>query len=122
MRIRYALTLAALAILPILAQTPAAQRPAGADWPMYNRDFAGTRFSPLTQIDTTNVTKLTKAWSYQLQPASGNALAERDGIADMERDPFARFLVEPGGNGFSWPGSSGSAAPSARGLRAGAAH
>jgi glucose dehydrogenase len=72
MRIRYALTLAALAILPILAQTPAAQRPAGADWPMYNRDFAGTRFSPLTQIDTTNVTKLTKAWSYQLQPASGN--------------------------------------------------
>ena len=72
MRIRYALTLAALAILPILAQTPAAQRPAGADWPMYNRDFAGTRFSPLTQIDTTNVTNLTKAWSYQLQPASGN--------------------------------------------------
>ena len=72
MRIRYALILAALAILPILAQTPGAQRPAGADWPMYNRDLAGTRFSPLTQIDTTNVTKLTKAWSYQLQPASGN--------------------------------------------------
>ena len=39
MRIRYALTLAALAILPILAQTPGAQRPAGADWPMYNRDL-----------------------------------------------------------------------------------
>ena len=65
MRIRYALTLAALAILPILAQTPGAQRPAGADWPMYNRDFAGTRFSPLTQIDRGNA-------ALQLAPSLGN--------------------------------------------------
>src|SRR5262245_51866663 len=77
MRIRYALILLTLAMLPLLAQTRGTQRgnaarPAGADWPMYNRDLAGTRFSPLTQIDTTNVAKLTKAWSYQLQPASGN--------------------------------------------------
>ena len=27
-------------------------RPAGADWPTYNRDLAGTRFSPLDQINT----------------------------------------------------------------------
>src|SRR5262245_25915376 len=88
MRVRYALIVVTLAILPILAQAPQTQRgnpqrgaaatptiparPEGADWPMYNRDYAGTRFSPLAQIDTTNVTKLTKAWSYQLQPASGN--------------------------------------------------
>jgi glucose dehydrogenase len=37
-----------------------------ADWPMYNRDLAGTRFSPLTQINSSNVQKLTKAWSYRL--------------------------------------------------------
>src|ERR1700733_8975339 len=30
----------------------------GADWPMYNRDLAGTRYSPLTEINTTNVAKL----------------------------------------------------------------
>src|SRR5262245_46604021 len=94
MRVRNALIVVTLAILPVLAQAPLAQRggnpqrgtpqrgaataptlparPEGADWPMYNRDYAGTRFSPLTQIDTSNVSKLTKAWSYQLQPASGN--------------------------------------------------
>jgi glucose dehydrogenase len=77
MRIRYIVTLVSLAMLPLLAQTGGAQRgsttrPAGADWPMYSRDLAGTRFSPLTQIDTTNVSKLAKAWSYQLQPATGN--------------------------------------------------
>lgn len=43
-------------------------RSEGADWPMYNRDFAGTRFSPLTQINSANVAKLTKVWSYKLRP------------------------------------------------------
>jgi glucose dehydrogenase len=37
------------------------------DWPMYNRDEAGTRYSPLTQINAKNVSKLTKAWSYALK-------------------------------------------------------
>lgn len=41
---------------------------AGADWPMYNRDLASTRYSPLTQINTANVTKLTESWAYRLQP------------------------------------------------------
>lgn len=36
-----------------------------ADWPMFNRDLAGTRYSPLTQINTSNVAKLTKAWTYE---------------------------------------------------------
>jgi len=43
-------------------------RNTAADWPMYNRDYAGTRYSPLTQINATNVAKLTKAWSYKLRP------------------------------------------------------
>ncbi len=40
------------------------------DWPMFNRDLAGTRFSPLTQIDTNNVKKLQQAWAYRLQPST----------------------------------------------------
>jgi glucose dehydrogenase len=40
-----------------------------ADWPMYNRDLAGTRFSPLTQINAKNVARLTLAWSYRLSTA-----------------------------------------------------
>ena len=51
---------------PLSAQTDA------ADWPMYNRDLAGTRFSPLRQIDASNVGTLKQAWSYNLGKASGN--------------------------------------------------
>ena len=65
MRIRYALIFAALGILPMLAQTPAA-RPAGADWPMYNRDLMGTRHSPLTQITTANVSRLRQSWTFKI--------------------------------------------------------
>ena len=72
MRIRYAVVLLAAATLPILsAQNP---RKPDADWPMYNRDLAGTRYSPLTQINTKNVAKLTEAWSFRLGspgPAGG---------------------------------------------------
>ena len=39
-----------------------------ADWPMYNRDLAGTRYSPLAQINTGTVAKLAAAWSYRLRP------------------------------------------------------
>src|SRR5438876_8808467 len=55
-----------LVSIGLLAQT--ATRNAAADWPMYNRDLAGTRYSPLTQINTTNVARLTQAWSYRLRP------------------------------------------------------
>jgi quinoprotein glucose dehydrogenase len=43
----------------------------GDDWPMYSRDFAGTRFSPLADINTGNVSRLTQAWSVQLTRAAG---------------------------------------------------
>ena len=33
---------------------------------MYNRDLGGTRFSPLKQVNTGNVSKLARAWSYPL--------------------------------------------------------
>lgn len=38
----------------------------GADWPSYNRDLAGTRYSPLRQVSATNVDELRQAWSYPL--------------------------------------------------------
>ena len=68
---------AAAATVPVLsAQAPAAQAPAvqdGTDWPMYNHELAGNRYSPLTQINTTNVAKLATAWSYPLgkDPTAG---------------------------------------------------
>src|SRR3954469_18161756 len=54
------------------------KRDPAADWPTYNRDLAGTRFSPLAQINTTNVSTLTEAWSYRLRPAPGVAVPAID--------------------------------------------
>jgi len=55
------------AALPAGAQTTRTQPgTAAADWPMYNRDLAGTRFSPLTQINRGNVARLQQVWSYPL--------------------------------------------------------
>ena len=49
----------------LLAQAP---KPiAAGDWPMFSHDLSGTRFSPLTQINTKNVAKLVPAWKYRLR-------------------------------------------------------
>jgi quinoprotein glucose dehydrogenase len=54
---------ATLATATVSAQTAAAiARAPGGDWPMYSRDLAGTRFSPLTEINTANVAGLVEAW------------------------------------------------------------
>ncbi|HEU4616404.1 MAG TPA: hypothetical protein VFV10_00090, partial [Gammaproteobacteria bacterium] len=55
--------LAAAACLagPLRAAEPA---DVPGDWPMYNRDLAGTRYSPLTQITPANVATLRLAWTY----------------------------------------------------------
>lgn len=36
------------------------------DWITFGRDYSNARFAPFTQIDKTNVAKLTPAWIYQL--------------------------------------------------------
>lgn len=51
---------------PLLVAQTAKINP--GDWPMYNRDLAGTRYSPLAQINAGNVAKLAPAWSYRLRP------------------------------------------------------
>src|SRR3989449_4057985 len=58
----------------VWAQSGNRRNPA-ADWPMFNRDLAGTRYSPLTQINTTNVATITQAWSYRLRPEGKNIAA-----------------------------------------------
>src|SRR5437867_6700995 len=41
--------------------------PPANDWPTQNRDLAGTRYSPLTQIHTGNVNRLSPAWTFRLR-------------------------------------------------------
>ena len=67
-------TLVVVVLLSASGPAAAAQeseRRAAADWPTYNRDLAGTRHSPLDQIDTRTVSTLREAWSYQFHPEDG---------------------------------------------------
>ncbi|MBV8905173.1 MAG: pyrroloquinoline quinone-dependent dehydrogenase [Acidobacteriia bacterium] len=43
---------------------------ADGDWPTYGRDLAGTRYSPLKQINATNVLNLVRAWTYHTRTGS----------------------------------------------------
>jgi len=60
----------------------AASAAEATDWPTYGHDPGGMRYSPLAQINTTNVTHLTAAWTYGMRPASAappaDAAASRD--------------------------------------------
>src|SRR5436190_1824685 len=52
---------AALLVSGVVAQNT---NRAGRDWPSPQGDPGGTRFSTLTQINTNNVTSLTRAWTF----------------------------------------------------------
>jgi quinoprotein glucose dehydrogenase len=69
-RLRAMLVVAAIAALVVVGK---AQKTPDADWPMYARDLAGTKFSPLTQINAGNVSTVTPAWNVTLveRPAGG---------------------------------------------------
>ena len=48
------------------AQSDARNQVAPGDWPNLNRDLAATRYSPLNQINASNVSSLKEAWTYRL--------------------------------------------------------
>lgn len=54
-------------------------RPLAAEWPMYNGDYTGRRFSTLDTVDTSNVSSLTLAWVSRVNP--GRAPAGGGGAA-----------------------------------------
>jgi quinoprotein glucose dehydrogenase len=55
----------------VVGQQPSPSRPgAPTDWPTYNRDPGGTRYSPLTEITPANVGTLAVAWTYHMKPAT----------------------------------------------------
>jgi alcohol dehydrogenase (cytochrome c) len=63
-----AVTLAACTHSPTVASTSAAPRSSVApgDWPAFNRTLAGDRFSPLAEIDRSNVARLDVVCRYSL--------------------------------------------------------
>jgi len=54
----------ALIALCATATAPRAHAQAAGDWTHYGRDAGGSRYAPLAQIDTANVTRLARAWEF----------------------------------------------------------
>ena len=53
-----------LAIVCLLSACDS-DNPSFVDWPIYSADLSGSKYSPLTQINTSNVKKLEVAWIYK---------------------------------------------------------
>jgi quinoprotein glucose dehydrogenase len=89
-----------------------------ADWPMYTRDLAGTRYSPLKQINAANVANLKQAWTFELRapgaPAGrggrGAAAAPAEGDAPAPGN-FAQEAAAPAGGGRGGGGANPEATP-----------
>lgn len=114
----------ALLVAVLLAQVAATQQappsPRGA-WPMYRHDYSGTGFSPLTQIDRSNVAKLTNVWSYRLQgdpSIPGNSEATPIVVDDVMYLPAANRVValEPDSGKEIWRHPVTGGTPSRRGV------
>src|SRR5713101_6320465 len=68
--------------LCFVASVALAQTRTPGDWPMFNRDLASTRYSPLTQINPRNVAELAQVWTYRLQP-TGFRYATASGTSEL---------------------------------------
>jgi quinoprotein glucose dehydrogenase len=72
------------------------------DWPTFGHDLGGTRYSTLKQIDTKNVTRLVRAWTYHMSVASQPAAA-----APAPGSSEVGDAVEGGGRGRGGRGGRG---------------
>ena len=64
----------ALLLLPAACTQSGHETINPGDWPRYTRDLAGTRYSPLAQINTANVSSLVPAWSFRVRPDGGGSI------------------------------------------------
>ena len=99
----------------MVAAVAAASISAQNDWPTPGRDAGNQRYSPLTQINTSNVSKLIPAWTFQLRKegalfrASESIPLLADGILYISWPRFHLAALEPETGKMLWeftaPGS-----------------
>ena len=84
-RVAFAVCVSALIVSGVVAQRGAdiADALEKGEWPTYSGTFASHRYSPLTQISTTNVASLRPVWMYQ---PLWHRLAGRDADRRQRRD------------------------------------
>lgn len=101
--------LTALSILAALSLQPVEAKPSSKEeWPVFGYDQGATRFSPLSQIDASNVQDLKVAWTYDLRP-KGIPKVSREKAEEQALKTRLRYWgVRPGASGDasspSWPG------------------
>ncbi len=65
----------------LLAQSPSDAKAVIDDWPYYGHDAGGTRYSPLSQINRSNVANLKVAWTFHVGDISnGSGHQKRSGL------------------------------------------
>lgn len=57
------------------------EHPKEGDWPSYNGDIGGSRFSPLKEINTTNISQLAPRWMWTM-PGTRRALEDTPQVVD----------------------------------------
>jgi glucose dehydrogenase len=59
-----------------------------ADWPAYGHDPGGQRYSPLTKINVTTISRLRAAWQYDIDPGNVNLDAATRFLTSTEAVPI----------------------------------
>ncbi len=102
--------LPALACLLLASSAPHASRArvTDDDWWSYGRDYTNQRYSPLAQINTTNVGRLTLAWTHEARPAP---VPPVDGLFKQESSPIivggVLYYTYPGPQVFALDAATG---------------
>ncbi len=111
----------AVALSPVFLGSPIRSQRApsssAGDWPMYRRDYSGTGYSPLTQINTKNVSSLKEVWT-RLLSAELNSQATPIVVNGLMYLPTADSVIalEPETGKERWRYVISGAAPSRRGV------
>ena len=66
---------------------------AQSDWTTYGYDAGQTKYSPLDQINTSNVDQLTQAWVYHMKPAAPAPAAPRTEPPYERTSPWGMYAL-----------------------------
>jgi quinoprotein glucose dehydrogenase len=96
--ITFVLAISVCAVGVVVAQQKKPATPE-QEWRTYNHDLAGTRFSPLTEINAGNVTNLKQAWVYSFPaPPGGGRGGGLGGASEAVPIVVGGVMYVPAGN------------------------
>ncbi|MES2221385.1 MAG: hypothetical protein V4587_10505, partial [Acidobacteriota bacterium] len=104
-RVRCIFVLASCLLTCGAAHGQAGSAAPGQEWPTYGYDPGGLRYSPLKQINRTNVQQLQRAWTYQVPAFKGGGVAAFENTPLMVGDVL--YLAVPTGQAIAIDAETG---------------